>query len=96
MRIKDRPEYKRKGQIPTMRPEDSVASAVAVMSERNQGAVVNIMSQGDVVSYTWPRLLGCLTEHTKATFEPGPFLFVALGGAVTFMLVVIALILAMN
>lgn len=171
MQIKDRPEYKRKGEILTMAPHESIASAVAVMSERNYGAVVivspddkpigivterdfmrrllarnldpnttelreimtsdlkvakpedelldwlrqmsndrfrhvpivgedgrviNIMSQGDFVSYTWPQLLGRLTEHAKATFELSPSMFLAFGGAVVFMMIVIAIILAAN
>ena len=40
MQIKDRPEYSRKGAVLTMSGDASVASAVAVMSERNYGAVV--------------------------------------------------------
>ena len=171
MQIKDRPEYKRKGQILTMAPGDSVASAVAVMSERNYGAVVivspddiplgivterdfmrrllakgldpnstqlqqimttdlkvakpedelldwlrqmsndrfrhvpivgedgriiNIMSQGDFVSYTWPQLIGRLTEQAKASFELSPSIFLVVGGAVIFMLVVIAAILSIS
>lgn len=171
MQIKDRPEYKRKGQILTMAPGDSVADAVAVMSERNYGAVVivspddiplgivterdfmrrllakgldpnttqlqqimttdlkvakpedelldwlrqmsndrfrhvpivgedgrivNIMSQGDFVSYTWPQLIGRLTEQAKASFELSPSIFLAIGGAVIFMLIVIAAILSIN
>lgn len=171
MQIKDRPEYKRKGQILTMAPGDSVASAVAVMSERNYGAVVivspddiplgivterdfmrrllakgldpnstqlqqimttdlkvakpedelldwlrqmsndrfrhvpivgedgriiNIMSQGDFVSYTWPQLIGRLTEQAKASFELSPSIFLVIGGAVIFMLVVIAAILSIS
>lgn len=171
MQIKDRPEYRRKGEILTMAPDDKVASAVAIMSERNYGAVVivspdnmpvgivterdfmrrllarnldphttalreimtsdlkvakpedelldwlrqmsndrfrhvpvvgedgrviNIMSQGDFVSYTWPELLGRMREHAKATFELTPSMFLAVGGAVIFMLVVIALIVGLN
>ncbi len=40
MRIKDRPEYKRKSQVLTFLPTDSVFSAVQTMSERNYGAAV--------------------------------------------------------
>ena len=40
MQIKDRPEYSRKGAVLTMPGDASVASAVAVMSEKNYGAVV--------------------------------------------------------
>lgn len=171
MQIKDRPEYTRKGEILTMAPHDTVASAVAVMSERNYGAVVivspdgkpigivterdfmrrllarnldprvtelreimtsdlktakpedelldwlrqmsndrfrhvpvvgddgrviNIMSQGDFVSYTWPQLFGRLTEHAKASFDLSPSMFLAFAGAVIFMLTVIAAILSLN
>lgn len=42
MQIKDRPEYSRKGAVLTMLGDASVASAVAVMSELNYGAVVII------------------------------------------------------
>ncbi len=169
MKIKDRPEFNRKGEILTMAPGDSVADAVAVMSERNYGAVVivspdnmpmgivterdfmrrllakgldpnttrleqimtsdlkiakaeddlldwlrqmsndrfrhvpivgedgkiiNIMSQGDFVSYTWPQLLGRLTEQAKASFEVSPSIYLVIGGAILFVLIVIAAILS--
>ena len=47
MQIKDRPEYSRKGAVLTMSGDASVASAVAVMSERNYGAVV-IVSRDEI------------------------------------------------
>jgi len=34
-----------------------------------QGCLVNIMSQGDFVSFTWPDLLGLLKEKTRDTFK---------------------------
>ena len=34
-----------------------------------QGRLVNIMSQGDFVSFTWPDLLGLLKEKTRDTFK---------------------------
>jgi CBS domain-containing protein len=40
MQIKDRPEFKRKTPVLTFGPDESVASAVKVMSERNFGATV--------------------------------------------------------
>lgn len=46
MKIKDRPEYSRKGIVLTMPAEASVASAVTVMSEKNYGAVI-IVSPDD-------------------------------------------------
>ncbi len=33
------------------------------------GKVVNLLSQGDFVSYTWPELLDRVKETTKATFN---------------------------
>ena len=40
MKIKDRPEFKRKSQVLTFLPEDTVLTAVKVMSEKNYGAAV--------------------------------------------------------
>lgn len=55
MQIKDRPEYSRKGAVLTMSGDASVASAVAVMSEKNYGAVV-IVSPDE-------RPIGIVTER---------------------------------
>lgn len=169
MKIKDRPEYKRKSAVLTFAPDETVFAAVKVMSEKNYGAavvispdhkpvgivterdfmrrllneqldpqtttlakimttdlklaredddlldwlrqmsndrfrhlpvvdddgvLVNIMSQGDFVSYTWPQLLGRVAEQTKATFNIAPSIFTAIGTLVVFMLVAILTILA--
>jgi len=40
MKIKDRPEFKRKSAVLTFGPEETVSTAIGVMSERNYGAVV--------------------------------------------------------
>ena len=40
MKIKDRPEFKRKSQVLTFLPTDTVFGAVQVMSEKNYGAAV--------------------------------------------------------
>lgn len=40
MRIKDRPEFKRKAQVLTFKPSEMVFAAVQVMSEKNYGAAV--------------------------------------------------------
>ena len=40
MQIKDRPEFRRKDAVLTMEPDEMVATAVTVMSEKNYGAVV--------------------------------------------------------
>ena len=36
-----------------------------------QGRLVNIMSQGDFVSFTWPDLLGLLKEKTRDSLKEG-------------------------
>ena len=45
----------------------------------DQGRLVNIMSQGDFVSFTWPDLLGLLKEKTRDSLKDGksqvPLLF---------------------
>lgn len=55
MQIKDRPEYSQKSPVLTMTADASVASAVAVMSEKNYGAVV-IVSDDD-------KPIGIVTER---------------------------------
>ena len=40
MKIKDRPEFKRKSQVLTFSPGDTVLTAVKIMSEKNYGAAV--------------------------------------------------------
>jgi len=55
MKIKDRPEYARKGAVLTMPPHATGASAVTVMSEKNYGAVV-IVSPDD-------KPIGIVTER---------------------------------
>jgi CBS domain-containing protein len=58
------------------------------------GVLVGIMSQGDFVSYTWPQLIGRVTEQAKATFNINPSIFTAVGSLIVFMLVAILSILA--
>jgi hypothetical protein len=36
-----------------------------------QGRLVNIMSQGDFVSFTWPDLLGLLKDKTRNSLKEG-------------------------
>ena len=55
----------------------------------DEGRLINIMSQGDFVSYTWPQLLNRIGEQARATFDVNPSIYLAVGGAVLFMLVVL-------
>jgi len=161
VKIKDRPEFKRKSTVLTFGPQETVFAAVQVMSDKNygaaviispdrrpigivterdfmrrllnqqrdpkttmlseimttdlklaredddlldwlrqmsndrfrhlpvideEGALVSIMSQGDFVSYTWPQLIGRVTEQARATFNINPSIFTAVGTLIVFML----------
>ncbi len=59
----------------------------------DDGVLIGIMSQGDFVSYTWPQLLSRVTEQAKATFDLSPSIFAAIGAAIFFALIIIAVIL---
>jgi CBS domain-containing protein len=62
--------------------DDSLLEWLQIMSNErfrhlpivdDNGCLVNIMSQGDFVSYTWPELLGRVAENTKASFAGGRY-----------------------
>jgi CBS domain-containing protein len=59
----------------------------------NDGALINMMSQGDFVSYTWPQLLNRVAEQARASFNVNPSIYAAIGAAVVFMLIIIAAIM---
>lgn len=44
MKIKDRPEFKRKSAVLTYGPDDTVSSAIGAMRERNYGAVIGFQA----------------------------------------------------
>lgn len=48
------------------------------------GVVINMMSQGDFVSYTWPELMARLKEQAKATFDGNPSLIMMVAGIAVF------------
>jgi CBS-domain-containing membrane protein len=50
-----------------------------------QGKLVALMTQGDFVAYTWPQLMGRVTEQARATFDRNPSLIMAGVGIVAFM-----------
>lgn len=60
------------------------------------GVIINIMSQGDFVSYTWPQLIERLKEQTRATFEINPSIFTALGAGVLLILAAILVVAVMK
>jgi CBS domain-containing protein len=65
-------------EVRTGRPDDELIDWLRQMSNERfrhlpivdeQGRLVNIMSQGDFVSFTWPDLLGLFKEKTRDTFK---------------------------
>ena len=67
-------------EVRTGRAEDDVIDWLRQMSNERfrhlpvvdeQGRLVNIMSQGDFVSFTWPDLLDLLKEKTRDTLKGG-------------------------
>ncbi len=59
----------------------------------DDGRLINLMSQGDFVSYTWPQLLGRLGEQARATFDINPSMIFAILGAIMFMIVVLGVVI---
>jgi CBS domain-containing protein len=67
-------------EVRTGRADDEVIDWLRQMSNErfrhlpvvdDQGRLVNIMSQGDFVSFTWPDLLGLLKEKSRDTLKGG-------------------------
>ena len=62
----------------------------------DKGVLINMMSQGDFVSYTWPQLINRVVEQARASFDTNPSIYAAIGAGVLFMLVIIAAIMVMT
>ena len=67
-------------EVRTGRADDEVIDWLRQMSNErfrhlpivdDQGRLLNIMSQGDFVSFTWPDLLGLLREKTRDSLKGG-------------------------
>jgi len=67
-------------EVRTGRADDEVIDWLRQMSNErfrhlpvvdDQGRLVNIMSQGDFVSFTWPDLLGLVKEKTRDSLKGG-------------------------
>lgn len=61
-----------------------------------KGTLVNLMSQGDFVSYTWPQLLSRVAEQARAEFDTNPSIYAALGAGVLFLLILIGVVAYMS
>ena len=62
----------------------------------DNGVLINMMSQGDFVSYTWPQLINRVVEQARASFATNPSIYAAIGAGVLFMLVIIAAIMLLT
>jgi CBS domain-containing protein len=60
------------------------------------GVLINMMSQGDFVSYTWPQLLNRVVEQARAEFNTNPSIYAALGAGVIFTLIIVAVIMQLT
>lgn len=67
-------------EIRSAREDDNLLDWLRIMSNERfrhlpvvdeEGRIMNVMSQGDFVSYTWPELFDRLKENTKATLGAG-------------------------
>ena len=65
-------------EIRTARPDDEIVDWLRLMSNErfrhlpvvdDDGHLINVLSQGDFVSYTWPDLLGGLKEKAVETMQ---------------------------
>ena len=88
------------GEVRTARPDDQVIDWLRQMSNErfrhlpvldDSGRLINILSQGDFVSYTWPELLTSLREKASETVRgPAAPLPILAGGLMAYTLLVIA------
>jgi CBS domain-containing protein len=78
--------------------EDQVVEWLRVMSNERfrhlpvvdaQGKLVNLMSQGDFVSYTWPQLLGRAKEAVVKSFMERFHLHMIVGGIMLYSIAMI-------
>jgi CBS domain-containing protein len=52
----------------------------------DDGKLIDMMSQGDFVSYTWPELLSRVKEQARATFDVNPSIYTFIGVLILMML----------
>jgi hypothetical protein len=56
-----------------------------------QGQLVNIFTQGDFVSYTWPDLLYQIKEGTKQSVSRNFPMWIMVGGIMAYSLIMVVL-----
>jgi signal-transduction protein with cAMP-binding, CBS, and nucleotidyltransferase domain len=88
--------------VRTAHPGDQVIDWLRLMSNErfrhlpvvdDDGRLINILSQGDFVSYTWPELLLNFREKTSETLRgPAAPLPILIGGIMLYTLLIIAVL----
>lgn len=87
------------------RADDTMAEWVQQMSNErfrhlpivdDDGTLINIMSQGDFVSYTWPQLLTIAKDQAVATFVSKSYIFLILGAVAVYSIALIFIISGMR
>ena len=82
-------------------PEDDLLDWMRQMSNERfrhlpivdeEGKIVNMMSQGDFVSYTWPELINRVKEATKASITSGYPVVIIVVACLFYSLVVMSII----
>jgi signal-transduction protein with cAMP-binding, CBS, and nucleotidyltransferase domain len=78
--------------------EDQVVEWLRIMSNERfrhlpvvdeNGVLVNLMSQGDFVSYTWPQLLMTVKDKAKSSFMDRFHLYMIVGGVMAYSLLMV-------
>jgi CBS domain-containing protein len=81
--------------------DDQVVDWLRIMSNERfrhlpvvdeNGVLVNLMSQGDFVSYTWPQLLQTVGEKAKSSFLERFYLYMIVGGVMAYSLLMIVVL----
>jgi CBS domain-containing protein len=81
--------------------EDEVVDWLRIMSNERfrhlpvvdaQGKLLNLMSQGDFVSYTWPQLLGRAKDAVAKTFMERFHLHMIVGGVMLYSVVILLVV----
>ena len=87
------------------RAEDTMASWVQQMSNERfrhlpivdeSGKLINIMSQGDFVAYTWPQLLNLAKDQATKTIKSNYYLFLIAGGIAVYTLAMVYILSSMR
>jgi CBS domain-containing protein len=85
--------------------EDEVVDWLRIMSNERfrhlpvvdaQGKLLNLMSQGDFVAYTWPQLLGKLKDSATKSFMEKFHLHVLIGGIMLYSIVIVFVMLSIT